>query len=257
MENIRTGGFNPVTSPPATLRRVGSDSLEQADEALLPAEKDQTSLSSLAQQLSAAAERAAARDASLTRSELADFALDVLGKLMGEAYSLAKDFYNTQLPDSDDPMLLERARQANAFAMGKGENPFKGLSREQLSLITYDESGAFTVNERRAARSERTAQHNAWARETIAKLDAEWRQTGRNDKGLSEVLEFYNSLPPIEVAQYGNYEANILTQIGGYESQQQAFSNTLADFLINKWGGAEDSAAYSPSEPSMGAAQDR
>ncbi|MFP3449799.1 hypothetical protein SB765_33250, partial [Pseudomonas sp. SIMBA_067] len=34
---------------------------------------------------------------------------------------------------------------------GVDSNPFKGLVREQLSLIAHDEGGSFTINERRAA----------------------------------------------------------------------------------------------------------
>lgn len=118
-------------------------------------------LSAFAQQLGAAAERAAARDSQLSRKELAAFAARILDSIGGAGYLLAKDFYDSQLPDTDDPELIERAKKANAFAMGTGDNPFKGLSRDQLSLIIYDESGAFTISERRAALSERTEQHNA------------------------------------------------------------------------------------------------
>ncbi|WP_392469092.1 hypothetical protein [Pseudomonas sp. xss_2] len=199
----------------------------------------ETELSNLAKQLSAAAERAAARDASLSREELADFASKILDKLMGDSYLLAKDFFDEFLPDTDDPELLERARQANAFAKGRGENPFKGLSRDQLSLIIYDESGAFTINERRAARVERTEQHNEWARYIIDKMGAEYRQTGRNDQGLHEILDFYNSLPRIEVAQYGNYEADINMQLAMHEVEWPEFNTSLIDMLAHEWKPSE------------------
>ncbi|AGZ33656.1 MULTISPECIES: hypothetical protein [Pseudomonas] len=198
-------------------------------------------LSAFAQQLGAAAERAAARDSQLSRKELAAFAARILDSIGGAGYLLAKDFYDSQLPDTDDPELIERAKKANAFAMGTGDNPFKGLSRDQLSLIIYDESGAFTISERRAALSERTEQHNAWARHIIDKMNSEYRKTGRIDNGLQETLDYYKSLPPVEVAQYGNYEAGIMMQMGLQEVERPEFNISLMDLMANEWKLATES----------------
>lgn len=192
-------------------------------------------LSTLAKQLSAAAERAAARDSQLSRRELAELASLIRDRIGGQVYTLAKEFYDAQRPDTEDPELLERARQATEFVNGKGVNPFKGLSREQLSLITYDESGAFTVNERRAASSEADSQHNEWAKYIMSKMDAERQQTGRNDQALYEIIDYYNSLPPIEVAGYGNYEAIIRSQIGLQEVEWPEFNTSLIDMIANEW----------------------
>jgi len=194
------------------------------------------SLSGLAKKLSAAAELAAQRDSRFSRSELADLAARNVDRLNGLTYSLAKDFYDSELPDTDDEEWLERAGKANDFATGKGPNPFKGFSREQLSLIIHDESGAFTVSERRAAQAEKTAQHNEWAQYMIGKMNAEYRLTGRSYQGLHEILDFYNSLPPIEVAEYGNYQANIMMQLSTHEVEWPEFNTSLMDMLAHEWG---------------------
>ncbi|MGY4525749.1 hypothetical protein [Pseudomonas sp. TE21394] len=196
-------------------------------------------LSGLAKKLSIAAELAAQRDSRHSRNGLAELAASIIDKLGGLTYSLAKDFYDSQLPDTQDLEWLERARQANDFARGKAENPFKGFSREQLSLIVYDESGAFTVSERRAALAEKTELHNRWAQHMIEKMNVEYQQTRRNDSGLREILDFYNSLPPIEVAEYGNYEAQIMMQLSMHEVEWPEFDTSLVNMIANEWGGRE------------------
>ncbi|MFV3405527.1 hypothetical protein ACNFIC_16510 [Pseudomonas sp. NY15463] len=248
MENIGNINVRSQFSSVSGVRRSPESSAVVESKELDESAQPEVELSSFAKQLAAAAERAAARDASLSRKELADFASKVLDKIGGDAYLLAKDFFDNFLPDTDDPELLERARQANAFATGRGDNPFKGLSREQLSLIIYDESGAFTINERRAARAERTDQHNEWARYIIDKMGAEYRQTGRNDQGLHEILDFYNSLPRIEVAQYGNYEANIKMQLAMHEVEWPEFNTSLIDMLANEWGAEKDLFGAQPTD---------
>lgn len=53
------------------------------------------------------------------------------------------------------PERVERARLATRFVNGwDKENPFKGLTREELNAIVYDETKAYTVNEQRAAYAE-------------------------------------------------------------------------------------------------------
>ncbi|WP_369989839.1 hypothetical protein [Pseudomonas xanthosomatis] len=247
VENIRSNGLaSGVPSPSGVQRAVASPDAKATGE--LQAEPhDGPELSSLAKQLSAAAERAAARDASLSRKELAAFASAVLQKLFGQTYNVAKDIHDNALPDTTDPELLERARQATDFSNGKGENPFKGLSREQLSLITYDESGAFTVNERRAARHESNVQHERWSRAVIDRMSAEYQRTGKSDQGDLEVLAFYNSLPRIEVAQYGNYEMDILLKSKGLGIEIPDVRLSLFDLMVNEW--AEEADALEQDQP--------
>jgi hypothetical protein len=59
-----------------------------------------------------------------------------------------------ETPISVDPARLAQARQATRFAYKLDDNPFAGLTRDELNAIVYDETKSFTVNERRAAFAE-------------------------------------------------------------------------------------------------------
>ncbi|MFJ5330835.1 hypothetical protein [Pectobacterium versatile] len=81
------------------------------------------------------------------------------------------------MPDSSDPGRLGRAADATKFVNGSGKNPFTGLSRDQLALITYDDSGLYTTNERRAAWEESYDQEYVWRKEVIAKAMAQYPES--------------------------------------------------------------------------------
>lgn len=102
-----------------------------------------TTVSLLARQLSAAAMRAEMRGGH-TSAEL-------LAPITDAKYFAHKTQHDAQIPTTDNPEHLARARQATAFLNGTDSNPFKDLSRGQLSLIAHDDDGGFTLNERRAA----------------------------------------------------------------------------------------------------------
>ncbi|MDR3299662.1 MAG: hypothetical protein LBU43_06585 [Candidatus Accumulibacter sp.] len=141
---------------------------------------DTSSISTLARQLSEAAERAAVRDAGMSREQLAKLANALLSKVAGEEHNVSKAINNAEVPDTDDPELLKRAEQATKFVNNSRfeKNPFAGLSREQLSLIIYDEGNAFTVNERYAAYYEYSNLYNAWAQKVCAQAWSESEMTG-------------------------------------------------------------------------------
>ncbi|UVO07892.1 hypothetical protein LW347_18920 [Pectobacterium polonicum] len=173
--------------------------------------KDKSSVSSLARQLSAAATRAEARDASHSRSELASYARSVIEELAGSRRaSLAEE-----LPDTDDPELLARAKQANYFSNnftnGRSTNPFKGLSLDQLSLIIYDDSKTFTVNERISALHESNEIENAWSFWVVEKSKQEWNAGEfKQTEFFKLVLKHHESLPLIEQVQApANYESRL------------------------------------------------
>lgn len=217
--------------------------------------REEPQLSPLAKQLSEASARAALRDSLLSRKELAELAAQIRDRIGGANYTSAKEFYDAQKPDTDNVELLDRARHATDFINGTGSNPFRGLSRDQLSLITYDESGSFTVNERRAASWEADAQHQDWARYIIDKMDAERQRTGRSDDALLETIHYYDSLPRIEVAGYGNYEAMIRMQMGAVEIEWPEFNTSLLDMVANEWKPAnerEDAAGDEGSAKGLG-----
>lgn len=164
-------------------------------------------ISTLARQLTDSAARADKRDSTLSRSELADKAKTLLDQIQGDVYFLNKAKHDSEVPNTDDPALLDRAKQATAFTqtIGHGggvKNPFVGLSREQLSNIIYDDSGTYTVNERRAASYEADMQEYAWRVKVCAQAMDEYNRTGKMTNFFKSVLDHYNGLPAIEQAQY-------------------------------------------------------
>lgn len=211
-------------------------------------------LSDLAKQLNDAALRASARDSQLSRRELADLGARLNASLSGERYAFAKDYYDAQLPAMQTPESIERARQATAFVNGDGANPFLGMSRQQLSLIAYDEGSTFTFNERRAALWESSRQEAEWTCYIVGKMDNESQLTGRCEQGLKEIVSYYQALPPIEEAQRGNYETQIALQLDFEEVQWPEFNTSLIDMMANEWKTVDkprdqqrpDSSARSP-----------
>lgn len=171
---------------------------------------DSTRLSTFARQLNDSAARAEARDNRLDSKQLASLANDVIEKLTGSSYYGNKAVHDAEIPDTEDPELLERAKQATQFTNGSGTNPFSGMSPDKLSLIMYDEDGTYTLNERKAAYSEKYDQEQVWKRAISQRYVDEYNETGKSTETLFMMLAHYNELPPIEKAQYpDNYAANL------------------------------------------------
>ncbi|MBP2836367.1 hypothetical protein [Dickeya parazeae] len=238
MTNINTLNSSSAYSEAASLTR-SSTAAQPATASTTGTTQDASSgapqLSSMARLLSEAATRAAARDASTDRSGLKAIADATIEKLLGPGYNQNKATYDAEVPDSTDPQRLVQATQATDFLNGKGTNPFKGMSRDQLALITYDDSGVFTVNERRAAWEESYSQEKAWNEAMFAKVKEEYDRTGRvSASSYRSMLEHYQSLPAIEEAQLpGGYASQLMTQIqqGGSDDaltrQQEALRPLL------------------------------
>ncbi|WP_236470980.1 hypothetical protein [Pseudomonas syringae] len=171
---------------------------------------DGATFSTLSTQLSSSAARAQARDSSLDLKNLGALAKNISDKVAGNSYYANRKLHDAEIPDTDDPVLLERARQATSFSNGAGKNPFAGLSQDHLRLIIYDEGGDFTINERNAAYSENYSQEQVWKRAICQRYTDEYNETGKSTQTLVMLLAHYNQLPPIEKAQYpANYAANI------------------------------------------------
>ena len=94
---------------------------------------------------------AASREVRLRQLDPRHNALSLLDGISDEQYFANKAQHDAEVPDTPFLELHERAKQATAFANGSASNPFTGLTVDQLTLIARDDSGAFTVNERRAA----------------------------------------------------------------------------------------------------------
>ncbi|MHB0764896.1 hypothetical protein ACYCFC_11065 [Stutzerimonas sp. NM35] len=172
-----------------------------------------TNVSNLARQLGEAAAHAEARDANLSRKELGQKATAQLDQITGNDYYLNQERHDAEVPNTDDPELLARAKQATSFVNGSGSNPFKGMSRDQLALIAYDDSGTFTVNEQRAAWQEAYDQEEAWRQKVVAQAMDEYNRTGKMTNFFKEVLAYYNELPAIEQAQYPDDYASRLQEL--------------------------------------------
>ncbi|TYL41837.1 MULTISPECIES: hypothetical protein [Dickeya] len=168
----------------------------------------------LERQLHAAAGRACAREAAMSRQELYQKARALLDQLTGIEDDDSYQHDHTELPADDVRERLARTRQAAAFVNGAGTNPFSGLTYHQLSLIVYDDSGEFTLNERRAAWSEAYTQDQAWRRHIVTQARLNYGHPHWQIHFFTAVLKNYRSLPAIEKAQYPrHYERELQCHI--------------------------------------------
>lgn len=210
-------------------------------------------LSALSRQLAAASERAAVRDSQLSRQELATLGARIQMDLGGVGYRLTKPFHDAFVPDTDDQERLARAEQATAFVNGRGDNPFKALTLEQLSLIGYDEGGDFTYNERLAASRELGHRYSLWSSAIVEKARAEYESTGYQDETIREVIAYYKALPPIMEAGFGNYEIDLTLLIGQTDQRQSSEDDPLIEMILKTVRKLEDEAekAHPPIDPSI------
>lgn len=174
-------------------------------------------ISTLGSQLGASAARGDERDRTLSRTALATQAKGIIDEIGGDAYLANKARRDGEVPDTDNPALLARARQATAYIadLARGDhavaNPFAGLSSEQLSNIIYDDSGTFTVNERYAAYRASYDIEQTWRQKAAAQAMAEYGSTGKLTAFFSSALGHFNGLLAIEQARYPENYASDLT----------------------------------------------
>lgn len=180
------------------------------------------SLSVMALQLSASADRASERELSMSRDELAAYAVKQQSKFLFDGYKVGKARHDVEMPQTDDPDILQRARLATEYvnSSSRGDtdlkSPFPGLSRDQLLLIAYDDRGGYTINERRAAWCSSAQMEYKWASAAVARSQLESSATGKVPVFLREVLDYYKALPMIEKVQDRyppNYEAEMEARI--------------------------------------------
>ncbi|WJY15574.1 hypothetical protein PCO82_02355 [Pectobacteriaceae bacterium CE90] len=247
MNGINQFGTSTVqqtqVSAQGTINKTSATTSEKTNGTIDAQTSAKTQVSSLSHLLSDAANRATARDANTSRDGLAAIAQSTVNKLLGDSYRNNKAVYDAEVPASDDPQRLAQARQATDFTNGKGVNPFKGMSRDQLALITYDDSGAFTINERRAAWLEAYDQHEAWSRAISQKIMDEYNRSGEvSSKTYQEILDYYQSLPAIEEAQLPKgYDTQLQTRIqqanSAESSQHKNELESLLELLAQRVGG--------------------
>lgn len=204
----------------STLTTVGNNSLWAAkgtDPVCPAATSAAVHVSLIARQLSEAADRAEIRDRSLGRVELAEWADKMWDALFPEDYDILD---STRTPDTDDPHLLHRAKRATEYVINRvkygpsSQSPFEGLTRNQLSLIKFDDSGVFTADERRAASYQYTDLDNEIRIKMMNASVVEKAETGKEVQWHKDILQYYRTLPPIIQCTYpANYEEMKLKDI--------------------------------------------
>lgn len=115
---------------------------------------------------------------------------------------------DSEVPASSDAQRLQQARQATESLYGRAANPFTGLSRAELSAIVYDESGAYTVNERYAAANQRTALDQQFWTPVFQQA----MQSGNWQPVITAALLFYATLSPLEQTAYPANYVQLLQQ---------------------------------------------
>lgn len=205
--NFNPNATSTIAAGPRHAERANavSDARATTNSSLNIPSQSGVSLTGTGRQLAQSAIQAEQRDASMSRAELAAEATRLRDQFSGSGYNAASAA--REVPDTDDPALLARARQATAFTQSYGRgsataNPFKNLSDDQLTLVMYDDSGRYTTNERRAAWLEQYDRYEAWSKKVVAAAQAEYRATGQNDKFFQACIDYYEGLPLIEQAQY-------------------------------------------------------
>lgn len=194
-----------IANKTAALTTVEKDVQPAVDKTGKQAE-DKASFSTLASQLNESAARAAKRDAVMTFEELGQYGRERIKEFTQETPKANSGTRAMEVPNTNDPELLDRARAASAYVtrtLAGDKNaisPFEKLSREQLNHIAYDDSGAFTLNERRAAWQGVQKMDDAWRKVAIPQGDLEQIRTGKASKFYSEALSYFKSLPAIEKA---------------------------------------------------------
>jgi len=181
---------------------------------------DTATVSTLSRQLGESAVRAEARDKSMTREQLGEFAKKTIAHISPESTSAKKTLHDAEIPKTDDPELLERAGQATIYVNKAAaqdptaKNPFSALTREQAVLIAYDDKGPYTANERFAALRHGNNLEEQWRASSIARGTQEYNSSGRTVKFTTECLDHYRALPAIEQARYDEgYEGRLLARI--------------------------------------------
>lgn len=220
MVNISTAGIQSGALSAAAGSKVSSDKAasDKAQTTQAPAGAGAVAgevvISTLAGRLSAASTATSATIRGYDHAALGawvnDNTTDILYPLDAEHKAAAAK----QLPQPNDAAAAKSAAAATAFVDRKGPNPFAGLSREQLSTISNDDSGTFTINERRAAFTQAYQEEEAWRAQVVAQAMQEYNTTGKMTNFFKSVLGHFNTLPQLEQSQYpANYASDLEDKI--------------------------------------------
>uniref|UniRef100_A0A7C1XCA5 Uncharacterized protein n=1 Tax=Pseudomonas graminis TaxID=158627 RepID=A0A7C1XCA5_9PSED len=179
---------------------------QKAVDKAAPATADKATFSTLAAQLNESAALAEKRDAGMTHAELRQYGRNRINEFLIEGRTVNSGTRAMEVPKTNDPELLDRAREASAFVTRtlagdkNAKSPFENLSREQLNLIAFDDSASFTLNERRAAWQGVQKMDESWRNVAINDGVIEQARTGKASHFYNDALSYLKSLPAIEKA---------------------------------------------------------
>lgn len=107
---------------------------------------------------------------------------------------------DAELPPVNDPVRVAQSRQATAYIRQEASSPFAATSQEHLAEIMFDNTGAYTINERLAAHREAGDRHYEWSVQYVARNDAAMARGAPFNSLDREVQSYYAQLPPLQVA---------------------------------------------------------
>jgi hypothetical protein len=175
---------------------------------------DGVSISTLSSRLSKAADHTTARLQGMDHNGMANELNADIKKIFYDLDVAHKATAASEVPEPNDDASAQSAMSATAFVDGKSPNPFAGLSRDQLATIAHDESGTFTVNERRAAYTQAYQEEQAWRSQVVAAGMREYNETGKMTNFFQSVLGHFEGLPDLEKATYPeNYADDLRAKI--------------------------------------------
>lgn len=232
------------------LRKVASPSSGPA-KGVESGVKPEIEISLLGRQLADAALRATERENSLSREQLGKKGFDIRQQLQGRFQAFRegdKTVFEKDIPLTGDPQAIAQARQAADFLKGQAGNPFVGMSREQLGLIVYDESGEFTLAERVAAQDEADNQEFAWRKRICEKIMDEYNRMAKFSKeSYAELIAHEQGLPAIERAMSDKgYVAELRAKMLMAPSAEESEDWQFLDFWarLKKLGVELDEATF-------------
>ncbi len=104
--------------------------------------------------------------------------------------------------------------QATAAAPAAASDVSIATLASRLAAAANDESGTFTINERRAAWEQAYKEEQAWREHVVAKAMQEYNQSGKLTNFFKDVLAHFQTLPALEQSQYpADYASDLTARI--------------------------------------------
>lgn len=211
---VESGKPGAATGAAATAAASKAGSADNVRVAATAPVGENIAISTLAMRLSRAESATTERLQGMPHAQLQEQLNADIRKVFYELTPENKASAAKQLPEPANEAAMRSAKVATDFVAGRGANPFAGLSREQLSTIAHDDSGTFTINERRAAESQAADEEQVWRRKVVAEAMHEYNTSGKMTKFFSSVLEHFEGLPKLEQAAYPeNYASDLQAKI--------------------------------------------